>query len=286
MAYLSTTEQLLKVISESTYFINQIHSANEEIKKDGSKTQTIIDDFRTIQNDWFSRCQNILITNELFLEQELFIIQKGTSLMRSGFNNKLFSIMHFFQTKKAELINFAKEIESKQNKEVVILKIDDFDTFDNISKIKATEVLDYAQDCFLEDDVEETFLEKLEEPYKELDGGAETRDLFTDRLMYDSKRLSTVFMFKGRGQKGELTIKKSGSTGNQLLKLAKNNSAECFIVQHINKISTDVREALQDHILQNTRLSKVYICFIDGVDTARFLKSVGKNLEELKNKTI
>ena len=132
--------------------------------------------------------------------------------------------------------------------------------------------------------MENAFLEKLGEPYKELDSGSETRDLFSDRIIYKDKRLATVFMFKGRGQKGELTIKKSGSTGNQLLKLAKNNSAECFIVQHTNKINPDVREALQDHILQNTRLSKVYICFIDGIDTARFLKSLGKNLDELKSK--
>jgi hypothetical protein len=192
--------------------------------------------------------------------------------------------MHFFKTKNNILIKIAKDIEHKRNKEIVLLKIDDFDNFKEIKKISFSEVVDYSMDCFLEDDVENAFLEKLQEPYKEQDGGAETRDLFSDRIAYNGKRLSAVFMFKGRGEKGELTIKKSGSTGNQLLKLAKNNSAECFIVQHTNKINPDVREALQDHILQNTKLSKVYICFIDGSDTARFLKSTGKDLKELKNK--
>ena len=193
-------------------------------------------------------------------------------------------ILNFIKGRKAVLLSFAKNIESRKNKEVVLLNIDDFDNFKDIKKIKSIEVTDFSKDCFLEDDVENAFLKALEETYKEFDGGAETRDLFSDRITYKGERLATAFMFKGRGQTGELTIKKSGSTGNQLLKLAKNNSAECFIVQHTNKINPDVREALQDHILQNTRLSKVYICFIDGIDTARFLKSLGEDLEKLKNK--
>lgn len=284
MAYQSITTQILEVIQESTQIIQDIYLANDEIQNNPSKKDDIIDKFKKSQKDWCIKTQNILINNNLLLEREDFINYSDSALSIEGFNSELNEMLNFMKDRKSLIIKIAKEIESKQKKEVVILKIDDFDNFKEIIKVKSSEVSAYAEDCFLEDDVEEAFLEKLEEPFKEFDGGAETRDLFTDRLKYNSKRLSTAFMFKGRGQKGELTIKKSGTTGNQLLKLAKNNSAECFIVQHINKISTDVREALQDHVLQSTRLSKVYLCFIDGVDTARFLKSIGKDLEVLKKK--
>lgn len=298
MTYQSTTNQILEVISEGTNIILQIYSAEDLIKKNISKKHEIIDQLRNYRDEWFKKCQNILLKNELLLEFEDFINYPESAHQNLGLQDKLDYaqdelkwvydelniILNFMKGRKAALIDFAKKIESKQNKEVVFLNIDDFDNFKEIKEIKSLEVRNYSKNCFLEDDVENAFLEKLEEPYKELDSGSETRDLFSDRIIYNDKRLATVFMFKGRGQTGELTIKKSGSTGNQLLKLAKNNSAECFIVQHTNKINPDVREAIQDHILQNTRLSKVYICFIDGIDTARFLKSLGKNLEELKNK--
>ena len=251
MAYQSITKQLLNIIQKASSIIKDISIANETIKKEPTKTQETINQIRYLQNSWCVEVQIILNENELLLEVEAFLNYSGSALQYNGLNRELNGILNFMKDRKSLLV---------------------------------TIVFDYAQDCFLEDDIENAFLEKLGEPYKELDGGAETRDLYTDRIIYKDKRLSTVFMFKGRGQKGELTIKKSGSTGNQLLKLAKNNSAECFIVQHTNKINPDVREALQDHILQNTRMSKVYICFIDGIDTARFLKSTGKDLKSLKKK--
>lgn len=284
MVYKSLTNQILELIKEGSQIIQDLYSANDLIKKDGSKKQEIINRLKRIQLDWYRKSQRVLITNDLIIEHQDFINYSGSAMYSPEFNRDLYDLVNYIKDRKALLIKFANKIETKQNKEVVLLNIDDFENFKEIKKISSSEVINYARDCFLEDDIENAFLEKLGEPYKELDGGAETRDLFTDRIVYNSNRLSTVFMFKGRGQKGELTIKKSGSTGNQLLKLAKNNSAECFIVQHINKINPDVREALQDHILQNTRLSKIYICFIDGIDTARFLKSIGRDLEELKNK--
>ena len=298
MTYQSTTKQILEVISESTNIISHIYGAEDLIKKNISKKHEIIDQLREHRNEWYLKCENVLLNNGLLLEHEEFVNYSDSTRHILGINDKinyannelnyvydeLNIILNFMKDRKAVLLNFAKNIESKQNKEVIFLNIDDFDNFKEIHKIKPLEVMDFSKDCFLEDDVENAFLEKLGEPYKQFDGGAETRDIFSDRIVYRNKRLSTVVMLKGRGQTGELTIKKSGSTGSQLLKLAKNNSAECFIVQHGNKISTDVREALQDHILQNTRLSKVYICFIDGIDTARFLKSSGKNLGELKDK--
>ncbi len=283
MTYQSITNQILELIKESSQIIIDIHSKNDLIKK-GSNKEELIEKIKESRSEWFKKSISFLEDNDLILEKEEFVNYSGSPDCIIGFNMELNDILNFMKDRKALLIHIAKEIESKNKREVEILHIDDFDNFSEIRNVHPFDVKGYVKDCFLEDDIEEAFLEKLGEPYKEADGGAETRDLFTNRISYQGKRLSTAIMFKGRGQPGELTIKKSGSTGNQLLKLAKNNAAECFIVQHINKISTDVQEALQDHILQNTRLSQVYICFIDGVDTARFLKSMNKNLKELKEK--
>jgi len=284
MVYKTITNQLLDYISQARKIIEDIHLTNKLIRENSSIKEESVKRIESLHKEWYAKCQEFLIESGLLLEQEEFNTYNALARSISNFDKQLNPILNFVIDRKRILIGFAKEIEKKQNKEIVILKIDDFDNFKDVKKIKSTDVTDYCKDCFLEDDIENVFLENLEEPYKEPDGGYETRDLFSDRMIYDGKRLSTAFMFKGRGEKGELTIKKSGSTGNQLLKLAKNNSAECFVVQHTHKINPDVREALQDHILQNTRLSKVYVCFVDGIDTARFLKSMGKNLEELKNK--
>ncbi len=83
-------------------------------------------------------------------------------------------------------------------------------------------------------------------------------------------------MFKGRGEPGPLSIDKCGDKGNQIIKLAKNNAAQCFIIQHVNKIEPDVKEALIDHVKMNSRFTKVYVCFVDGLDTARMMKALGK----------
>lgn len=282
MGYQKVTTQLIALIRDAATIIDKISEANELCKNGDSKKA--VDEIKELRSYWYSNCITTLSNNDLFLELEDFDNYIAPPLMRVNLNPELNEILNYMQNRKAILINFAKELEKKQNKEVILLKIEDFDNFEVVRGISLDTVKEYCKDAFLEDDVEDAFLEAVGEPYKELDSGAETRDLFTDRLLYKQNRLSTAVMFKGRGQKGELTIDKCGLKGNQLLKLAKNNSAECFIVQHTNKINPDVKEALQDHILQNTRLSKIYICFIDGLDTARLLKSLNKDLEELKNK--
>jgi hypothetical protein len=283
MTYKKITVGLMELISDARNIIDELYNANELINKNNLKKDEVISKYKDIKNEWCKQSIEILIKNDLLIEVEEFYNYSGLAYMIPNFNIELTNILNFMKNRKQLLIDFAKKIESI-NKEVVILKIDDFDNFEGISEIKSVDILDYAKDCFLEDDIKKVFLEKIGEAYEEPHSASETRDLFTDRILYEGKRLSTVCMFKGRGQHGELTIEKCGLRGNQLLKLAKNNSAECFIVQHTNKINPDVRECLQDHVLQNTRLTKIYICFVDGIDTARLLKFAGKCLETLKNK--
>ncbi|MFO8072828.1 MAG: hypothetical protein R6V85_13225 [Polyangia bacterium] len=166
--------------------------------------------------------------------------------------------------------------------EIVSINIEDIDAFSMCIDISVEDVEGYTEGAFLEDDVIEAFCEAIGEPYREVHSGSETRDLYTTRLTVGGKRINTAAMFKGRGVKHPLRIRDCGSQGNQLLKLVKNTSAQLFIVQHVHKIDPEVNETLRDHVIGLTRFSRVYLCLIDGVDTARFLKGMGRDLDEMK----
>ena len=129
MTYQSTTNQILEVISESTIIINDIYDANELIKTDNSKKQEIIEKFDKFHNEWYIKCKNILLDNELLLEHEDFINYPGSVGHFIGFDRKLNNILNFMRDRKKVLINVAKNIESKRNKEVILLNIDDFNNF-------------------------------------------------------------------------------------------------------------------------------------------------------------
>jgi len=286
MAYTELTQKILDLCKEGDQLLRSIDHDNTKIKKDSTKTDEIVQKLKTaVMTVWQCKCLKLFDENGLLIETEKFNNYISSATYELGYNMELGSLINYIKDRKNLLISIADAIERKKaNIQLVPLTIDDIDNFKDVQKVKGEEVKKFINSNFLEDDVEETFLEALNEPYKEHHSGAETRDIFTNRLCVKSKRLKTVIMLKGRSVKGPLTIDKCGTKGNQLLKLAKNNSAECFIVQHVNKIEPDVIEALTDHVLSNSKCSKVYIGAIDGVDTARFLKSRGKNLTQLKNK--
>ncbi len=202
---------------------------------------------------------------------------------KDDFKNDVLQISKIIQ----ELLVICESIEKKKSlKEIEIITIDDIDNFKKLLKKVDEKEIDkkYFESAFLEDDVENAFLDVLNEPYKEQDSGAETRDLFTNNVIINRKRIQTAIMFKGRGVKKTLQISDCGKNGNQLLKLAKNTTAQLYIVQHVNKIEPDVIEALKDHLFSNSHTKKILICPIDGKDTARLLKALGKDLELLKTK--
>lgn len=281
--YKTITTTLLELIDEADIIIDNLKTQNKLITNENKVNIKANIDSMTIQ--WGNKCLQTLTNNGLLIELKEF--ENYTKPPRvferidSGLENSLF----YLKTQKSLLISQCKKLEDKSaHIEINLISIDDLDNFEAIKNVKANEVLDFSNSAFLEDDVEEAFLEILGESYKEMDSGSETRDLFTDKVLFKGKRLSTAIMFKGRGVSSKLTINKCGKNGDQLLKLSKNTACNCFIVQHVNKIEPDVREALIDHLLSKTIHQSIYVGFIDGNDTARFLKSIGKNLDDLKNK--
>jgi len=217
------------------------------------------------------------------------IINKQFDRPTSGTEKELFKIEISYLTDCIQvLINTMIRIDNYQIKKIITpITIDDIDNFKELlKKIPESEIeKKFTESAFLEDDVENAILKVLNENYKEFDSGAETRDLYTDHFKVNGIRLQTMIMLKGRSVKGPLKIRNCGSNGDQLLKLAKNTFAQLYIVQHVNKIEPEVLEAFADHLLSHSTISHIYICKIDGMDTARLLKGLEYDLEELKNKT-
>lgn len=186
------------------------------------------------------------------------------------------------------LIEAWDRLETKKGKkDLRIIQIDDIDNFKPfLANVDITDVDNkYFNSAFLEDDVENAFLEILNEPYKENDSGAETRDLYTNKIRINGRRVQAVIMFKGRGVKIPLTIADCGKNGDQLIKLAKNTTAQLYIVQHVNKIQPEVIEALKDHLMSYSYLNELFICTVDGTDTVRVLKGLNRDLDALSEKT-
>jgi hypothetical protein len=285
MEYKEVTTTIITQCRIASVLLHFLGQTNDKIHQDSTQTEQAINHAIIEVKKWAVNSIDILETYGLVLEVEGFKNIKGSVLAKNGWNAKLSNLYFYLIDRKAYLLKIAKELENKKSEKVLVnLTIDDIDNFSNVRTINFNEVKDCANSAFLEDDIEECFLEAVGEPYKEADSGSETRDLFTNKIIVNGKRLATAIMFKGRGLSGTLSLDKCGSKGNQLLKLAKNNAAECFIVQHVNKIEPDVKETLIDLVLTNTRFNKVYICFIDGTDTVRLLKSMGKDIEKLKSK--
>ena len=241
-----------------------------------------------ILKSWYERTLNVLkihglnrFAYRIMNSSNEFPYDKIAQIfIKSNFINEFSIIINI-------LIDALEYVEvNSSKKEIIPITIDDIDNFKNYLIDVPISSIDekYTKSVFLEDDIEEIILEIIGEKYKEYDSGAEMRDLSTNNITLNHKRLKTVMMLKGRGIKTSLKIKDCGKNGDQLLKLAKNTFAQLYIIQHVNKIETEVTEALKDHLISHSAVSKIYLCEINGVDTARLLKGYGKDLDILMNK--
>ncbi len=284
--YKPVTNQILTLHKVGRQLVSEFDSSNSNMHQGSNESwDDLLAAAKSGLDAWTAKCVVLLEDSGLEIERLQLLQATAPPTVPDRYNFKLAALRGCLIARLRTLTEISQKIEStKCEKTLVKLTVDDLDCFRTVSQVSPNDVLGFARSAFLEDDVEEAFLDALGEPYKELDSGAETRDLFTDHLCCQGKRLSTAIMFKGRSVAGALSLRECGSRGNQLLKLAKNNAAECFIVQHVNKIESDVRETLIDLVLMNTRFPTVYVGFIDGVDTARVLKSLGLNLSELAEK--
>ena len=287
MNYKNITTQIIDLVESSRSILSDITGFSTSVLNDNSWSRkcSINNDFR----EWYLNVILVMQKNGLKLQAlKIENIFNNTTLTPK--EDQYFRMIEEERKMRSildELIRTAEKIEGNA-KEIEIIKIEDIDVFKDIIKTVDTNDLigKYDNSAFLEDDVENIFIRLLKETpsYKEKDSGAEMRDLYTDRVFIGGTRYSAAIMFKGRGVSGSLRISDCGKNGDQLLKLSKNTFSELFIVQHVNKIDHDVREALKDHLLVHSSFMKIKLCFIDGLDTARILYGAGENLKKLKDK--
>ena len=122
-----------------------------------------------------------------------------------------------------------------------------------------------------EKQVKESIVELLAESSKK-DWGGEQNDHFSGNVIFNGKRRTAAFMFKGPGAGfREMTINMCGKKGDQIVRLV-NSKAELSVVQHCHQIGTEVRQMLQSLVVYPGNSRRKY-CLIDGIATYKILKA-------------
>ena len=120
------------------------------------------------------------------------------------------------------------------------------------------------------------FEEIIGENFHQGDWGGEMNDLVTSHLRIGGSRLRVVFLLKGNGTKGRLTIAKCGRNGDQILRLTE-APVDLYVIQHVDEIDQRVIFDLRSKVdLKIDRGEHCKMCIIDGTDTARILRAYGK----------
>lgn len=109
------------------------------------------------------------------------------------------------------------------------------------------------------------------------DWGGEQSDLFTTRLIFKGKRISSAFAFKGRATKGMLTPGKLGKNGDQIQRLF-TEDAEIFFIQYHSEIASSVIGQMSVYAQAKSLATgkKIYYGIIDGVDSGRLFAGYPK----------
>ncbi|MDN4165735.1 hypothetical protein QWY31_09490 [Cytophagales bacterium LB-30] len=180
------------------------------------------------------------------------------------------------------LLDETEKIENRvDKKKIEIISVEDIDQFKPLLEKSTVVDVKYFNSFFYEWKIKREFLKIFDEPYSQGDSPAEMCDMYTDNLKVNGKRLHSIIMLKGKSIKTELQISDCGINGDQLLKMSKNFIGKLYIVQHVNAISQNVKDALVDHLEVHSKDREVKVCFIDGQDTAKILSGFGCDLEEM-----
>lgn len=154
--------------------------------------------------------------------------------------------------------------------DVKMLTVDEIDTFSKIKKVPTR--------GFITPVDEKKFKKAIQSVIGETgiftDWGGEKNDLFTTKVFFRKKRMSAVFAFKGKGEKGILKPGKMGKNGDQISRLFQ-TVADIYILQYWNQIDQSVYELMHSLAISVSALNrkKVYYCVIDGQDTARIVEA-------------
>jgi hypothetical protein len=157
--------------------------------------------------------------------------------------------------------------------------IDDIDSFSLAKEVTSAKLGEIILPLpLLEIEIQTCFGEILGERFIPNHWGGEDSDLYTNQIKYRGQRLSTGFIFKGRGYKKPLlTISGLGKNGDQIVRLTA-KTLDLYVVQYVGFIHQNVKEELDAHAKRagDNKGKLVYYCLIDGTDTARLFRAYGK----------
>jgi len=103
------------------------------------------------------------------------------------------------------------------------------------------------------------------------DWGGETSDFYSTHIhLYNKKRCSAAFMFKGPAKFAPMSLNSLGKNNDQIVRLSK-EPCQILFVQHCHDILQPVRETLRAFAVQPGNPRRY--CLIDGRDTLRLLKA-------------
>jgi len=149
------------------------------------------------------------------------------------------------------------------------IHIDDIDSFDKIRRIhKEVPFRQISEEKF-----KRGIQRIIGEQGKFIDWGGERNDLYSTRMMFQGKRITTAFAFKGKGKKvAKLIPAHMGKNGDQIQRLF-SCPAEFFIVQYWGQIDESIVEQMKTFAISKSmsERKKIYFCVIDGQDSARLI---------------
>ncbi len=157
---------------------------------------------------------------------------------------------------------------------VMQVSIDDIDSFNKVRKVK----LQMKSDTPIQEKQLKEGLKKIvDERGISQDWGGESNDLFSTRIVFKGKRVSTAFALKGKGTTGILVPKKMGKRGDQLQRLFA-SPADLFLVQYWSQIDDSILDQMRKLAIAKSwsESRTIYFGIIDGQDTQRVIKAYAK----------
>ena len=156
------------------------------------------------------------------------------------------------------------------------ITVDGVDSFEKVKRVSPGSV---QVQPMKEKKFKKGFQRIVGEKGKFQDWGGEKNDVFTTRVKIRGKRVPTAIAFKGPGKKGKLTPKMMGKNGDQIQRLFSSSAADAYLVQYWSQIDESIVEQMKALAVARsaTERQKIYFGVIDGVDSARLIRTYPKS---------
>lgn len=155
-----------------------------------------------------------------------------------------------------------------QAKNAIFITIDDIDSF-SLAKGKKPSRVDHLG----EEKIKEAFKKIIGEDGVFKDWGGERSDLYSTRIVFKGKRVSSAIAFKGKGTIGKLVPAKMGKNGDQINRLF-TEPAELFLVVYGGQVDSAIISQMQAFAIGvAVGGRKIYYGIVDGNDLGRLISA-------------